>query len=133
MEHAQHSAPRGQNTASGRKAEFFDLFDEELGGGRPPPLLEVAAPQAWVRRAVEKTEDFVPLVQILDAPLSQTVDDVLGFFRLMDLPVAEQAVKVPLISSSSCPSRVVPLVPQMVEQLVEVPTPFCPDLEVCTV
>ena len=33
VEHVQHNAPRGQKTASGREAEFFDVFDEELGGG----------------------------------------------------------------------------------------------------
>ena len=37
----QHNAPRGQKTASGREAEFFEVFVEELGGGRPPPLAEV--------------------------------------------------------------------------------------------
>ena len=31
VEHVQYNAPRGQKTASGREAEFFDIFDEELG------------------------------------------------------------------------------------------------------
>ena len=40
----------------------------------------------------------------------------------MDLPVTEQVIDVPKISSSSCPSRAVLNEPQLVEQLVEVPT-----------
>ena len=61
VEHVQCNAPRGQKTASGREAEFFDVFDEELGGGRPPPLPEVAGPQARVlQRTVEPIiESFV--------------------------------------------------------------------------
>ena len=54
VEHVQYNASRGQKTASGREAEFFYVFDEEVGGGRPPPLPEAAGPQAWVpRRTVE--------------------------------------------------------------------------------
>ena len=44
------------------------------------------------------------------------------FFRLLDLPVSEQVIEVPGVSSSSCPSRAVLKAPQVVEQLVEVPT-----------
>ena len=51
------------------------------------------------------------------------VDSVLEFFRRLDLPVAEQVIDVPMISSSSsCPSRAPLSEPLMVEQLVEVPT-----------
>ena len=63
-----------------------------------------------------------PFVQILDLPVPQMVDTVLEFFRLLDLPVAEQVSEVPKVSSSSCPSRAVLKAPQVVEQLVEVPT-----------
>ena len=95
------------------------------GGRRPPPLVEVRPSVRAQRHVVEHLlGDLAPMVQVIDAPVPQTVDDVLGFCRLMDLPVAEQAIKVPFFSSSSCSSRVVPVVPQMAEQLVEVPTPF---------
>ena len=41
----------------------------------------------------------------------------------MDLPVAEQVIDVPFVSSSSsCPTRAALPEPQLVEQLVEVPT-----------
>ena len=65
--------------------------------------------------------DVSPYVQILDAPVPQVEDHALEFFR-RDLPVAEQVIDVPKISSSSCPSRTVLNEPQVVEQLVEVPT-----------
>ena len=56
-------------------------------------------------------------VQILDLPVPQTVDNVTDALRFLDLPVAEQLVDVPMISSSSCPSRAVPLDPQMAGRL----------------
>ena len=46
----------------------------------------------------------------------------MDFFRRLDLPVPEQVIDVPMISPSSCPSRAVLNEPQVVEQLVEVPT-----------
>ena len=76
------------------------------GGMRPAPLVDVS-----------------PYVQILDAPVPQVEDHALEFFRRLDLPVAEQVIDVPKISSSSCPSRASLNEPQqVVEQLVEVPT-----------
>ena len=85
-----HGAPWGQNKArSGGEVrvarhghdpeeplpqpELFDVFDEELGGGRPPPLPEVAGPQARVlRRTVEPIiESFLP-VQMIDVPVPQS-------------------------------------------------------------
>ena len=79
MEHVQYNAPIGQKTASGREAEFFDVIDEELGGGRPPPLPKVAGPQALVlRRTVEPIiESFVP-VPMIDVPVPQMVDQLSG-------------------------------------------------------
>ena len=122
VEHVQHSAARGQKTASGREAEFFDVFDEELGGGRPPPLPEVAGPQARVWRAVEKTEDFVLLVQIMDTPVPQVVYQPVDVLTRFDTPVPQQVIEVPVISCPSRPPRAVLGEPQMAEQLVDVPT-----------
>ena len=110
VEHAQYNAPRGQKTA-------------RAVGGRPAPLSEAAGWQEWVQRhAVEHLADLAPLVQILDAPVPQLVDNVMYAFRLLDFPIAEQVIEVSKISCSPCPSRVPILVPQMAEQLVEVPT-----------
>ena len=107
MEHVQHNAPWGQKSA-------------RAVGGQPAPLPEVAGWQEGMQwRTVEQMID----VQILDAPVPQMVDNVMASFRLLDKPIAEQVVAVPKISCpSSCPSRAFLRVPQVVEQLVEVPT-----------
>ena len=92
-------------------------------GGRPAPLSEVAGWQVKVARHTEQLIDDLPYVQILDAPVPQMVDSAMDFFRRLDLPVAEQVIDAPMISSSSsCPSRAALSEPLMVEQLVEVPT-----------
>ena len=77
VEHVQYIAPGGQKTASGREAELFDVFDGELGGGRPPPLPEVAGPQARVLLRTVKPiiESFVP-VPMIDVPVPQMVDQL---------------------------------------------------------
>ena len=114
VEHAQYNAPRGQKTA-------------RAVGAQPAPLSEVAGWQERVQRhAVEHLADLAPLVQILDAPVPQMVDNVMYAFRLLDRPIAEQVIEVPKISCSPCPSRVPILVPQMAEQLVGVPTVLTP-------
>ena len=87
VEHEQHNAPQGQKTASGREAEFFDVFDEELGVGRPPPLPEVAGPQARVlRHTVEQMiESFVPVpILDLDSPVPQMVEQLVGVLKVFD-------------------------------------------------
>ena len=96
VEHVQYNAPRGQKTTRGREAEFFDVFDEELGGGRPPPLPEVAGPQARVlRRTVEPIiESFVP-VPMIDVTVPRMVDqlsEVVKFFVTLSV-VAEQGYR----------------------------------------
>ena len=72
---------------------------------------------------MEQLADVVPMVQILDSPVPQMVEQLLEVFRLLDsqMPV-EQAIAVPKISLERIPQRSVDLAPQMVEQLVEVPT-----------
>ena len=72
---------------------------------------------------MEQPDDVVPMVQILDSPVPQMVEELLEVFRLLDtqMPV-EQAMAVPKISLDRIPQRSADLVPQMVEQLVEVPT-----------
>ena len=72
---------------------------------------------------MEQLADVVPMVQILDSPVPQMVEQLLEVFRLLDtqMPV-EQAIAVPKISLDPIPQRSVDLAPQMVEQLVEVPT-----------
>ena len=67
---------------------------------------------------------FAPVVQILDAPVPQTVEqllDVLKFFdRLSTVP--EQVIEVPKIITEDVPVRAVLRATQLAQQLVEVPT-----------
>ena len=83
------------------------------------------APQERMQRhTVEHRIEACPFVQILDAPVPQAGDQLVEAFRHLDLPIPEQVVEVPKISSSSRRSGWcrVPLVQQTAEQLVEVPT-----------
>ena len=80
-----------------------------------------------LRHTVDQIVVAVPLVPLLDDPVPQTVDTVLDFFRSLDLPVAEQVVAVPKISFDRVSQRLVQRrLPQMVEQLAEVPTVLTP-------
>ena len=75
------------------------------------------------RHNVEQMINVSPYVQTLGAPVPQTVDNVMASFRLLDKPIADQVITVPQISCpSSCLSCEFLRVPQVVEQLVEVPT-----------
>ena len=67
-----------------------------------------------------------PFVQILDLPVPQMVGDVTDTLRILDRPIAEQVIEVPMVSCSPCPSRSPIPKPQTAEQLVEVPTVLSP-------
>ena len=78
----------------------------------------------WTRSS---SQDPGALVPLLDDPVPQTVDTVLEFFRSLDLPVDEQVIAVPKISFDRVSQRLVERrLPQIVEQLVEVPTVLTP-------
>ena len=133
--HGEDAAPRSQRTGTrAGEEEEYELHHTAKfrttpppAGGRPAPLSEVAGWQVKVARHTEQLIDDLPYVQILDAPVPQMVDSAMDFFRRLDLPVAEQVIDVPMISSSSsCPSRAALSEPQVVEQLVEVPTVLTP-------
>ena len=134
-----HTSPRGQTQArSGEEVrvelhghdpeqphpqhELFDVFDEEPGGSRPPCLGEPRGPQERVQhRTVEQFADVVPMVQILDIPVPQIVDELVATLLHFDMQILEQIIAVPKISSSSRCSRTVLMEPQTAEQFVEVP------------
>ena len=100
--------------------ELFSLYDEEPGGSRPDRMPTLSGPQ---ERDLRQIVD-VPLVPLLDDPVPQMVEqlpDVLRFFDLL-LPVPEQDIEVPKILLDDVPVRAVLRDPQLVEQLVEVPT-----------
>ena len=93
---------------------------------RPLPLVEVRPSARAQRHIVEDLGELAPSVQILDLPVPRTVDSVTDVLRLLDRPLAEQAISVPKISCSPCPSRSRVSEPQSAEQLVEVPTVLTP-------
>ena len=112
--HEQHAAPRGPKTTRTTVATHFTSstmvargpgalqLEEEPGGGRPAPVPEVAGRQERVERHVmEDLGSVCPFVQILDLPVPQTVDYVADALRILDRPMAEQAIEVPKISCST--------------------------------
>ena len=90
-ESLHHSAQRPKKARAGggaREALHGHVLEAPLPqGGRPPPLSEVAGWQSRVQRhAVEHLADLAPLVQIIDAPVPQMVDqlpDFEQFFRAL--------------------------------------------------
>ena len=54
------------------------------------------------------------------------VDQLVDFFKNLDIEVPAQVIEVPKIFQDIVPQRSVDLVPQLVEQLVEVPTVLTP-------
>ena len=141
-----HSALRGQkkaragekeselhHTAKVRKTPpsqpvLISLHEEEPGGGRPASLAEPPGPQERVQsHTMEHIVDFVcfaPMVQILDAPVPQTVEqlpDILRFFDTL-MPDPKQVIEVPKILPEDVSMRTVVREPQLAEQLVELPT-----------
>ena len=83
---------------------------------------------AWSGTLWSIMADVLPrLCRQLGAPVSLMVDTVLEFFRALDLPVDEQVIAVPKISTDRVPQRLVERrLPQMVDQLVDVPTVLSP-------
>ena len=71
---------------------------------------------------MEQLADVVPMVQILDIPVPQMVEQLLEVFWRLDIEVPEQVIEVPKISQDSIRERLVDCDlrhPQMAEQLVE--------------
>ena len=68
---------------------------------------------------------FVPVVEVLDIPAPQMVEQLLEVFGRLDIEVPEQVIEVPKSSQDCIRGRLVDCDlrrPQMAEQLIEVPT-----------
>ena len=113
--------------------QYFAMDVDEVPaacGSRPDRLAPVSGPQERVQRHfVEHPVDPVRGVPILDAPVPQMVDQLVDVLKIIErsLPVvAEQVIEVPkIILQDRIPQRTALRWPQLVEQLVEVPTvPF---------
>ena len=144
-----HSALRGQKTARAGEeesetkytakfrtnpppqaagTEYYELSDDDVvpaKGSRPPCLGEPRGPQELDQpRTVEQIAVYAPMVQILDAPVPQLVEqlpNLVEFFAALS-PVPEQVIAVPKILPHDVPPRRWCRDTQLVEQLVEVPT-----------
>ena len=117
----KYYGPRAQKTDRAGEAE------EDTAGLRPWVLAEPRPQERVQRHTMEHIVDYVccaPMVQILDAPLPQTVEqlsDVLQFFGTLTTD-PEQVIEVPKIFPEDVPMRAVLRDLQLAEQLVEVPT-----------
>ena len=80
------------------------------GGSRPPCLGEPRGPQVGIlRHNMLQRADVCPFVQILDAPVPQTVEQLPDVLRFLDrlTTVPEQVIAVPKIFPESAPMRAV--------------------------
>ena len=78
---AAHRAPRRQKSKAAGEAVIFELFDEDTAGMRPGVLAEPRPQELVQRHTMEHIVDIVccaPMVQSLDAPVPQTVEQLPG-------------------------------------------------------
>ena len=114
---------------------LFSLYDEEPGGLRPTGLVEPRGPKERIQRhTAEQLAEIAPMVQILNAPVPQTVDQLVEVLRPLDTVVPELVIEAPKITlHDAIPQRAVLPVPQMAEQLVDEPVPSFDDFELVEV
>ena len=106
-----------------------------VGGSRPDRLPDVSGPQERVqRRTVQQTIDIIVPLPMLDAPVPQTVVQLVEVLRPCDTMVPEQVIEAPKITLHDViPQRAVLPVPQMAEQVVDEPVPSFDDFELVEV
>ena len=121
---ATNNAPRSQMSSVAGDTELFSLYEDELGGTRPDRLYEVRPQERDQRHTVEQIVDSPQVVPSLDVPVPQRENQLVEACRHLDLPIPEQVIEVPKISSTPRPPRRrrVRFAEQTAEQLVEVPT-----------
>ena len=94
-------------------------------GSRPPCRGEPRGPQERdQQRTVEQIAVYAPMVQILDAPVAQMVEqlsNLVQFFNILR-PDPEPVIEVPKILPHDVPPRRLCRDSQLAEQLAEVPT-----------
>ena len=127
-----NDASRSQKTINSREdAVFFELYDEDTAWWRPPCLGEPPVPQARVQRhtAEQMIESFVPVpILDLDALVPQMVEQLVCVLKIFDNSLAEQVIEAPKITlQDRVPHRAPLRLPQLAEQLVEVPVPSARD------
>ena len=116
---------RAQKTASAGPAEYFELSSDDgrPAGERPAALLE-ARPQGKMERHTGVEYELVHRLEVPVPQMGEQLLDVLQFFATCLPVVAEPVIEVPKIFLDTTPQRLGDHLrqPQMVEQLVHVPT-----------
>ena len=131
----KHHTSRGQRTGRGgnethHTAEIRETPSSSLtslstssctrkspGGVRPEAFAEPRPQERVQRHTVEELADFAPMLQILDVPVPQMVDQLVDVLRLFDAAIPGQLVAVPKISCPSRPLRAALAATQMAEQV----------------
>ena len=122
---ATYSAPRGQTTAT--EGEVREPNNAPRSQKPPLPLEHPGVlKEPEVQGAMVQHSGIFELVQALDVPMLQMVEqpvEVDSFFRNFVPAVAEQVIEVPKLALPvHAVQRAALSEPQLVEQLVEVPT-----------
>ena len=117
---------RAQKTASAGPAEYFELSSDDgrpAGVERPAALLE-PRPQGKMERHTGVGYELVHRLEVPVPQMGEQLLDVLQFFATCLPVVAEPVIEVPKIFLDTTPQRLGDHLrqPQMVEQLVHVPT-----------
>ena len=119
------------NDATGQKTSllwaastvYFSLDDDgDVLAAQPDRLYEVRPQDRVLRRTVEQNVDAVTFPS-LDVPEPQMANHLVEVLQKIDTRTSHQVIEVPKIFPDSVPQRLVESrPPQLVEQLVEVPT-----------
>ena len=99
----------------------MDVDEVPATRSRPDRLAGVRPQERVQQHPVDQIVDTAPALPILVPLMGEQLVDVLRFFDTL-CPVAEQVIDVPKISLEDIPARRLCREPQLVEQLVEVPT-----------
>ena len=121
-----HEGLRAQKTASAGPAEYFELSSDDgrpAGEERPAALLE-PRPQERDRRHTGVGYEIAQNLEVPVPQMGEQLPDVLQLFASFLPVVAEQVIEVPKVFLDTTPQRLGDHLrqPQMVEQLVHVPT-----------
>ena len=117
---APHGEVPEQPTLPKPGTRYCDLSDEdsvpELGGSRPDLFLDVSGPQERVQRhPVEQSIVTLAPVQVLDASVPPSVDQLVLKIVDMNLKSGEKVIDVPkIIFQDPIPQRAVLRAPQLV-------------------
>ena len=116
----EHPTPQ----VAGTQYFAMDVDEVPATGSRPDRLAGVRPQERIQQHSADQIVDTAPALPILDVPvplMGEQLVDVLHFFDTL-CPVAVQVIDVPKISLEDIPARRLCREPQLVEQLVEVPT-----------